>query len=133
MEAEDRSGQAAQGRGKLRVLVFDDDLVTAFEGHEVDGVELHLEGDTEGAALVIEEAKPHLVLMDHSFGRFGRCEDEAIRDLRRRWPADELMIIGISSSELGNRALLAAGANTCMPKQEVRAYLLGLATAEARR
>ena len=114
---------------RLRVVVFDDDLELALRGVEIPGVELRLEGSAEDAERVVEEFRPDLVFMDHNFGRFVRLGDAAIRELRARWKAEQLMIIGISSSEVGNRALLEAGANTCMPKREVVGYLQAMAAA----
>ena len=106
-----------------RVLIFDDDLVTALAGVSFAGIDVHLERSADDAENVVARLRPDIVLMDHHLMGSARTGDQAVTALRGLRSKDTLPIIGISSSTAGNAALIRAGANSSMPKSSVRQWL----------
>jgi hypothetical protein len=109
--------------GHRRVLVFDDELVHRLAGAKFPGIELRLEKSADDAENVVAAFRPAIVLMDHNLLGSMRDGEQAVTALRGLWNNDALPIYGISSSPLGNAAMVRAGANGFMAKSAVREFL----------
>lgn len=121
----------------LKVLVFDDDLVShpsflgAAAGPGGREVELVYRPNADDAIADVLAVGPALVLMDFSMGT-SVDGAAAVRTLRARFP--ELPIVGISSDARMNRIMIEAGAIDGVPKMalpENLRFVLSLAAAAA--
>ena len=108
----------------MRIVVFDDLLYT--RQHDWNGAELDLRfyEHADEAVQVVQAERPDLVLMDYSMEEHLTGE-EAIQELRRRWPRGQLTIVGISSDLHSNERMVASGADDAVPKSHLRGYLRG--------
>jgi len=119
-----RSKRAGQGAPVTpRVLIFDDDLVRDLRGVEFYGIDVRLEGTADRAEKVVASYRPTVVLMDHNFLGAERSGVDAVEALRKTWDKQTLPIIGISSLQATNAALVHAGANASMSKRSVLEWL----------
>ena len=106
----------------MRVVVFDDVLFGQQEDYAGLGLELRFFEHADDAVRVVLQEQPDLVLMDYSMtGRL--TGDEAIEQLRARFPRGELAVVGISSDVASNDRMVAFGADDAVPKSHLRAYL----------
>ena len=94
----------------LRVLVYDDDLVSRPDFLGELPAELIYRGHADDAIDEVRELAPDLVLMDYSMGRHRNGLDSVVA-LRRVFSPAELTIIGISSDAVLNERMVRAGAD----------------------
>lgn len=106
----------------MRVVVFDDVLYTRQHEYAGMGCELHFYEHADEAVRVVADAEPDVVLMDYAMEEHLTGE-EAIVQLRERWPRGRLKIVGISSDVLSNERMVAAGADESVPKSHLRGFL----------
>ena len=112
----------------MRVLIFDDVLFHRQGDFAVSGAELRFFKHADDAVALVSRLVPDLVLMDYAMDA-RLSGDEAITQLRGRWPSGALRIVGISADGGSNRMMLAAGADDAVLKSGLR----GLVRAELSR
>lgn len=100
---------------RLRVLVFDDDLVHRPDFLDGLPADFIYRPHADDALADVERHDPDVVLMDFSMGAT-LDGVEAVRALRERYPFERLPIIAISSDARMNRFMLTAGATDGIPK-----------------
>ena len=108
----------------MRVLVFDDVLFGRqpdFGGLDPE-IELRFLPHADDAVSVVARERPDLVLMDYAMDEHLTGE-EAVVNLRARWPRGQLSIVGISSDPHSNERMVATGADDALPKSHLRGYL----------
>lgn len=107
----------------MKVVVFDDVLVRRAREYEVPNLELRFFAHADDAVEIVRREQPDVVLMDYAMAA-QRSGEEAIRALRAAYPrAGGARIVAISSDELSNERMLAAGADDAVPKTHVKGYL----------
>lgn len=99
----------------LRILVFDDDLISNQDFLAGLPAEFIFRRDADRAEADVAEFAPDLVFMDFSMNA-ERDGIAAVQALRAVFPFERLPIIAISSDARMNRFMLVAGATDGIPK-----------------
>ena len=108
----------------MSVVVFDDVLFHRQHDFAGLGPEFRFFEHADDAVSVVQAERPEMVLMDYAMEDHATGE-QAIGELRSRWPIGQLTIVAISSDAHSNERMLAAGADESVPKSHLRGYLRG--------
>lgn len=118
-----RKGVAVEAQKVIRVLLVDDigeirTLLRELLDLEPD-LEVVGEADDGVKALkLVADFLPDAIVMDMEMPRMGGVE--ATREIKRRWPAIEVIAFTASGKRLDQHAMLEAGAHVKLDKQDVR-------------
>lgn len=108
----------------VTVLIFDDELHARAQQYRLPQTDLHVFEHADDALAIVQQRRPHVVLMDYSMrGEQSGAEAMAALHRYRKNSTLPLHLVGISRSSDSNRHLLAAGADDAIPKTHVRGYL----------
>ena len=110
----------------MRVLICDDVVAARGEEFRIDGLDIQVLPDSETLDALVAADPPDVIFMDYSMGAGKRTGGAAVAALRAAGYAGR--IVAMSSDQLRNQEMLAAGASDALPRKAVlRAYLVSLA------